>query len=971
MKMLERSSQRSLPRPGAAPRPGAIAWLWAVATIALCLTLATASAALPDASPDGEFTPNQPHVAEVLGMPVMDVDAGLRGGPTAVCNEALNPANCQAWDKSSFLGLPSTGHNVNQFAVADNFVPAVSGNITDVCWWAFFGSGSEAAPEPGVFSIRLFADAGGVPEPAPLDSFTTGVDATLMRGPHVFPTFFVYHADLSRPVAVDAGSCYWIEITSPSLGASGGAFRWLTTNAGAGDDVVLQSRGSAHYTLSDIRFGRMAWCFNLAQAPVVCQTVFPPDNDQCATAEPLEAGQVIAGANYLGDVDAVRPCGLKIVDGPGVWYRVEAIPGIRYTASTCGLADFDTAVHVYCGTCGDLRPVACDDAACGDGTAEASWIPDSAETYYVLVYGENGSQGSFDLVLTTEPSINDPVVCEACPVSATSAQIIEDEYATCGTSTNSSCATASAATLGATHGGSIYASNAIHDVDVWRFTLPAPATVNIRIHAQFPPRYRLTSGPCDSMAQQVLSTGETCSDEVMISLPLSAGQHQLWVTVVEFDYLPCGSYNDYVLQITDVTSEIPVNDVCPSATELVPGNSVAGTNRFANPDPKPPCASNAIEGASVWYRVAGQPGMRYTASTCGAGTFDTILNVYCGADCESLIALACNDDGANCPNQRSEATWVSGGAQDFWILVHGSEGQEGEFELLLTSEPTAEPATPCTVCDVDPFAADVQEADLFICGPDSNRTCADAEPLIPGLVHGGTIDASMGSRDEDVWRFTLAAESSIVINLDAEFPPYYELYAGACDGPPVLVSSGGGVVCDPAPIADLLLPANEYSLVVTTPAFEGLACGTFNSYLLRVAASVTPVGACCREHGRCAIETEAACVRFVCDVAALLPPSFEGCYGDADGNSVVNSGDRGFISANQGQTHPQLLCQFDMDGNGVINAGDRGFISAAAGLCEPLPDWMNGSGLNHGVPDPRFSATYGGDGTTCETVACP
>lgn len=938
------------------------------ATVLLLMAALLAHPSATGAAGDAGFETAAAPVAAAVA--VADLSAALRGGPTAVCGEALNPANCQAWDKSSFLGLASTGHASSQFAVADNFTPSVSGSIASVCWWAFYGTGSEAAPEPGVFKVRLFADAGGVPAAAPLDTFTTGIDATVSRGPHIFPTFFVYRAVLSRPVAVQAGSCYWLEVTSSSVGASGGAFRWLTTASG-GDDIVFQSRGTDTYALSDIRFGRMAWCVNLLQGPVDCQTVFPPANDFCAAAVDLEAGQVIAGANFLGDVDAVPPCGLKIVDGPGVWYRVDTIAGVRYTASTCGLTDFDTALHVLCGNCGSLEPVACDAAACGDGSAEVSWISPASGSYYLLVYGENGGQGSFEVVLTSEPSIDDPVTCEPCAVSGASAAIVESEYASCGSSVNGSCANAVAATVGSTHGGSIYALGGVHDVDVWRFTLPTAATINIRIEAQFPPRYRLTSGPCGSMTELVVDTGETCSSDVMLSLPLAAGQHQLWITVVEFDHLPCGANNDYVLRITDAAAEIPANDVCFAADELEPGGRVMGTNRFANPDPKPPCAANVIEGASVWYHIAGQPGMRYTASTCGAGTFDTILNVYCGDDCESLVALACNDDGANCPNQRSEATWVSGAVQDFWILVHGSDGQQGDFELTLDAQPTADPPTACVLCNVDPLASPVQEADLFVCGPDSNRTCAEAELLTIGLPHGGTIDASMGARDEDVWWFTLAAESTVVIDLQAEFPPWYELSAGPCDGPPVLVSSGAGVVCDPAPIAEQLLPAGDYSLRVTTPAFEGLACGTFNSYLLEVSATATPVGACCRGSGRCALETEDACVPFVCNVADWLPPSFEGCYGDADGNGVVNSGDRGFISANQGQTGPGLICQFDMDGNGVINAGDRGFVSAAAGLCPALPDWMNGSGLNHGVPDPRFPASYAGDGTLCQDVTCP
>lgn len=134
-----------------------------------------------------------------------------------------------------------------------------------------------------------------------------------------------------------------------------------------------------------------------------------------------------------------------------------------------------------------------------------------------------------------------------------------------------------------------------------------------------------------------------------------------------------------------------------------------------------------------------------------------------------------------------------------------------------------------------------------------------------------------------------------------------------------------------------------------------------------------PCGGACCVGGSCVDGVSAEdCVGFVCDVRRLLPPSFAGCYGDTDGNGVVNAGDRGFITAAIGRSEPELVCLYDLDGNGVINAGDRGFVSAGVGLCTPLPDWQDGSGFNHGVPDPRFGvAFFMGAGTQCESVTCP
>jgi formylglycine-generating enzyme required for sulfatase activity len=132
------------------------------------------------------------------------------------------------------------------------------------------------------------------------------------------------------------------------------------------------------------------------------------------------------------------------------------------------------------------------------------------------------------------------------------------------------------------------------------------------------------------------------------------------------------------------------------------------------------------------------------------------------------------------------------------------------------------------------------------------------------------------------------------------------------------------------------------------------------------------VGACCIQ-GACSVVASENCTTSitVCDVIEWLPVSFLGCFADVDGNGLVNAGDRGIISANIGQTDPLLLCLYDLDGNGVINAADRGFVSANIGLCSPLPDYQDGSGLNHGLPDSRFTATFHGVGTTCEALGCP
>jgi hypothetical protein len=131
------------------------------------------------------------------------------------------------------------------------------------------------------------------------------------------------------------------------------------------------------------------------------------------------------------------------------------------------------------------------------------------------------------------------------------------------------------------------------------------------------------------------------------------------------------------------------------------------------------------------------------------------------------------------------------------------------------------------------------------------------------------------------------------------------------------------------------------------------------------------LGACCGSGNTCSLAFEADCASgYVCDVTAL---SGQTCFADADANGTVNAADRGQISANIGQTANDLLCQFDLDGNGVVNAADRGQVSANIGLCNSLPNYQNGSGLNAAGngPDPRFpsSSTFLGAGSDCAQCA--
>ena len=138
-------------------------------------------------------------------------------------------------------------------------------------------------------------------------------------------------------------------------------------------------------------------------------------------------------------------------------------------------------------------------------------------------------------------------------------------------------------------------------------------------------------------------------------------------------------------------------------------------------------------------------------------------------------------------------------------------------------------------------------------------------------------------------------------------------------------------------------------------------------------AVVETTGACCWLDGNgCWITEESECSAFICNLYELLPETFTGCFSDADADGFVTPADRGLISANFDTTNMYHICKFDMDGDGNVTPSDRGFISANFDQCNSLPDYQNGSGLNHGSLDTRFGGgSFMGVGTSCSDAVCP
>src|SRR5690606_1224757 len=110
-------------------------------------------------------------------------------------------------------------------------------------------------------------------------------------------------------------------------------------------------------------------------------------------------------------------------------------------------------------------------------------------------------------------------------------------------------------------------------------------------------------------------------------------------------------------------------------------------------------------------------GNTMTVDTCAFASYDTALEVFCGG-CTTPVCAGGNDDFCG---MGSSVTFCSAAGQTFLVLVHGHDGDSGNFELTLSDDgvPCTTPpiCTPCADCPPD--ASREREP----CGGDTNGGC--------------------------------------------------------------------------------------------------------------------------------------------------------------------------------------------------------------------------------------------------------
>ncbi len=311
---------------------------------------------------------------------------------------------------------------------ADNFVPAVAGSVTQLCWWGTYvndlGDWGDVAID--AFEVRYYANDGGLPGKLIAGPFSQASGGLAVYGPVLEPGLFpdgqrAYGFSASHePVSVQDGECYWLEITNASLFSS----QWQWAHALSGDRQSLLDGGNESspdgFDRFDLTNGDMAFCLDI-QLSEEYGCFAPPDHDSCIASRYIEEGLIpidTAGATTNGPTvpligGHVPPvCGFPLGDDQmhnDVWYDFVAPCSGLLTISLCE-SDFDTKIAVYpFGDCADLGdPIACNDDACGDdpGYPSVLSVPlDEAAELLIRIGGYDGAfgQGVIELDFAIAP----------------------------------------------------------------------------------------------------------------------------------------------------------------------------------------------------------------------------------------------------------------------------------------------------------------------------------------------------------------------------------------------------------------------------------------------------------------------------------------------------------------------------------------------------------------------------------------
>jgi hypothetical protein len=328
------------------------------------------------------------------------------------------------------------------------------------------------------------------------------------------------------------------------------------------------------------------------------------------------------------------------------------------------------------------------------------------------------------------------------------------------------------------------------------------------------------------------------------------------------------------------------NDECEGAITVSDGDTSFDTSTAT--DSLPPLDPVCDEGfgtairKDVWFRYVATCSETVTVSTCGTAGFDTRLAVYdaCGGN-----TIACNDDGAGCPNLTSKVTFTGSQGTTYLIRLGGFSGG-GTGTINVACGGGGGGGVPNDTC-----------AGAIVANNGANSFSNIGAVSDPPATSPGNCGTAGTGFYNDVWfkwTATQAGTATFSTCGTASFDTRLELWTGCPDaGGAIVACNDDGAGC-----------SGFTSLMTAT-----VTCGT--QYLVRVGAYVTT-----------GLGTGTLTV--TPGTTTCAPP----CPADLDGNRIVNGADLGIVLGNWGNSGAG-----DINGDGVVNGADLGAILGAYGPC--------------------------------------
>ncbi len=330
---------------------------------------------------------------------------------------------------------------------------------------------------------------------------------------------------------------------------------------------------------------------------------------------------------------------------------------VDFCGTAPGIMDFAIDVYTDCPYTTFSYSDNFDD--CGDGNAVYNFNNLPAGTYYLPVLASldwNSALGAYTMTVTSED----------CPPPPANDDCVDAIQLNCGDVINGSTSSATSETDGCYDD---YTSNGVW----YTFTGNGLDWTISLCGSSYDTYLSLYEGPDCSTLTCIDANDDDCGTQSQLTdVPTTPGTIY-WILVKGYNT----QSGDYTLT---VSSEAPANDDCADAIAITPGTT-NGTTNCSNIDAVALCGTaTAPTAGGVWYTFTTTCSSNITASLCTGTTYNSQISVFDGT-CGALNCIAGNDDF--CTTQ-SEATWAGAGGTTYYILVHGSGTETGDFVLNLT-----------------------------------------------------------------------------------------------------------------------------------------------------------------------------------------------------------------------------------------------------------------------------------------------